>query len=196
MPHSLYLGSGIVQPRLREYDERNRLLPRQITSRDSVLDDGIDKGYYVPSLGAIKHSLTVSVFELAISLFTFALFVNSAILIVAGASPYNNPNALDADIFDIHDLLSKSISPAAGIILAPVGSLGGNRKHDRRPDGQRERAELEDQTMDAAPHNPKHHHRRSRGSLWAQCSAPWVTSDAEHHLAVCYRAAHLLYLPR
>ncbi|QKX63230.1 uncharacterized protein TRUGW13939_10399 [Talaromyces rugulosus] len=125
MPHSLYLGSGIVQPRLREYDERNRLLPRQITSRYSVLDDGIDKGYYVPSLGAIKHSLTVSVFELSISLFTFALFVNSAILIVAGASLYNNPNALDADIFGIHDLLSKSISPAAGIIFALALLLSG-----------------------------------------------------------------------
>ncbi|KAJ6038046.1 hypothetical protein N7460_007817 [Penicillium canescens] len=125
MPHSLYLGSGIVQPRLREYDERSRLLPRQLTSRYSVLDDGIDKGYYVPSLGAIKHSLTVSILELAISLFTFALFVNSAILIVAGASLYNNPDALDADIFGIHDLLSNSISPAAGMIFALALLLSG-----------------------------------------------------------------------
>ncbi|KAJ6066165.1 hypothetical protein N7444_000294 [Penicillium canescens] len=108
MPHSLYLGSGIVQPRLREYDERSRLLPRQLTSGYSVLDDGIDKGYY-----------------LAISLFTFALFVNSAILVVAGSSLYNNPDALDADIFGIHDLLSKSISPAAGIIFALALLLSG-----------------------------------------------------------------------
>ncbi|KAJ6037437.1 hypothetical protein N7444_010142 [Penicillium canescens] len=106
MPHSLYLGSGIVQPRLREYDERSRLLPRQLTS-----------GY--------SHSLTVSILELAISLFTFALFVNSAILVVAGSSLYNNPDALDADIFGIHDLLSKSISPAAGIIFALALLLSG-----------------------------------------------------------------------
>ncbi|CRG87191.1 Manganese transporter SMF1 [Talaromyces islandicus] len=125
MPHSLYLGSGIVQPRLREYDERNRLLPRQLTSGYSVLDDGIDKGYYVPSLGAIKHSLTLSILELAISLFTFALFVNSAILIIAGASLYNNSDALEADIFGIHDLLSKSISPAAGILFALALLLSG-----------------------------------------------------------------------
>lgn len=98
---------------------------RQLTSGHSFLDDGIDKGYYVPSLGAIKHSLTVSILELAISLFTFALFVNSAILIVAGASLYNNPDALDADIFGIHDLLSKSISPAAGIIFALALLLSG-----------------------------------------------------------------------
>ncbi|CDM30417.1 hypothetical protein DTO013E5_2623 [Penicillium roqueforti] len=125
MPHSLYLGSGIVQPRLREYDERSRLLPRQLASGYTVLDDGIDNGYYVPSLGAIKHSLTVSILELAISLFTFALFVNSAILIVAGAALYQNPLALEADIFGIHDLLSKSISPAAGIIFALALLLSG-----------------------------------------------------------------------
>lgn len=125
MPHSLYLGSGIVQPRLREYDERRRLLPRQLASGYSALDDSIDKGYYVPSLSAIKHSLTLSILELAVSLFTFALFVNSAILIVAGAALYNNPDALDADIFGIHDLLSKSISPAAGIIFALALLLSG-----------------------------------------------------------------------
>ncbi|KAJ6091154.1 hypothetical protein N7499_003305 [Penicillium canescens] len=71
------------------------------------------------------HSLTVSILELAISLFTFALFVNSAILVVAGSSLYNNPDALDADIFGIHDLLSKSISPAAGIIFALALLLSG-----------------------------------------------------------------------
>ncbi|KAI8664494.1 hypothetical protein NCS57_00489500 [Fusarium keratoplasticum] len=125
MPHSLYLGSGIVQPRLREYDERSGLLPRQLTSGSSILDEGIDKGYYVPSESAIKHSLKISIIDLATSLFTFALFVNSAILIVAGASLYNNPDALEADIFGIHDLLSKSISPAAGTIFALALLLSG-----------------------------------------------------------------------
>lgn len=125
MPHSLYLGSGIVQPRLREFDEQRSLLPRELASGSSAVDDGIDKGYYVPSLGAIQYSLKVSIFEVAISLFTFALFVNSAILIVAGASLYNNPEALDADIFGIHDLLSSSISPAAGTIFALALLLSG-----------------------------------------------------------------------
>lgn len=125
MPHSLYLGSGIVQPRLREYDERSGLLPSQLSSGSSLLDQGIDKGYYVPSESAIKHSLKISIIDPATSLFTFALFVNSAILIVAGASLYNNPDALEADIFGIHDLLSKSISPAAGTIFALALLLSG-----------------------------------------------------------------------
>merc|ERR1712000_408950 len=87
MPHSLYLGSGIVQPRLLDFDAKHGLLPE----RPSLSQDGgIDSGYYVPSVRAIRHSYAVSTVELAVSLFTFALFVNSAIVVVAGSSLYNN----------------------------------------------------------------------------------------------------------
>lgn len=120
MPHSLYLGSGIVQPRLRDYDEKHGLV-----APNSYVDDGVEKSTYVPSLRAIRHSLKVSTLELGIALFTFALFVNSAILIVAGVSLYDNKDAPDADIFSIHDLLSKSISPAAGTIFALALLLSG-----------------------------------------------------------------------
>ncbi|KAI1777077.1 natural resistance-associated macrophage protein [Hypoxylon cercidicola] len=120
MPHSLYLGSGIVQSRLKDFDEKSGLLPLEPASATSSTRDGKEgeKIHYVPSLSAIKHSLKYSYAEVALSLFSFALFVNSAILIVAGASLYNNPDALEADIFGIHDLLSASISPAAGTIFA------------------------------------------------------------------------------
>ncbi|EWY79948.1 manganese transporter [Fusarium oxysporum f. sp. radicis-lycopersici 26381] len=125
MPHSLYLGSGIVQPRLRDYDTRRGLLPPEPLTGASSINDGIDKAYYIPSLAAIRHSLKVSILELAIALFTFALFVNSAILIVSGVSLYNNPEALEADIFSIHALLSVSISPAAGTTFALALLLSG-----------------------------------------------------------------------
>lgn len=126
MPHSLYLGSGIVQPRLREYDAKRGLLPEEPhSSTSSTSDLGYDKVIYKPSHASIKHCLKYSITELAISLFTFALFVNSAILIVAGASLYQNPDALDADIFGIHDLLSQSISPAVGTIFALALLLSG-----------------------------------------------------------------------
>ncbi|CEJ91108.1 Putative Metal ion transporter metal ion transporter [[Torrubiella] hemipterigena] len=125
MPHSLFLGSGIVQPRLREYDAKRGLLPEEPSSSASSTMDEFDKVVYRPSHAAIKHSLKYSITELAISLFTFALFVNSAILIVAGASLYQNEEALDADIFGIHDLLSQSISPAAGTIFALALLLSG-----------------------------------------------------------------------
>ncbi|KAJ2898047.1 manganese transporter [Zalerion maritima] len=146
MPHSLSLGSGIVQPRLREYDERKGLLPPEplpssssssasaaaASSASSGMEE--NKGYYVPSLAAINHSLRVSVAELAVSLLTLALFVSSAILVVAGASPYDNETAKDgADIFAIHDLLVGSISPPPpprraaffALALLPSGASAG-----------------------------------------------------------------------
>lgn len=121
MPHSLYLGSGIVQPRLRAYDEKHGLIPQNETG-DEFEDE---KEHYVPSLKAIRHSYRTSTIELAIALFTFALFVNSAIVIVAGVSLYNNPEAPQADIFSIHKLLSTSISRAAGTIFALALLLSG-----------------------------------------------------------------------
>ncbi|KAM0323342.1 hypothetical protein ACHAQA_008935 [Verticillium albo-atrum] len=127
MPHSLYLGSGIVQPRLREYDVKHGLVP--VDSSPGLSGDAGDaddeKKQYIPSLKAIRHALGVSSVELAIALFTFALFVNSAILIVAGVSLYDNPEAPEADIFSIHKLLSESISPAAGTIFALALLLSG-----------------------------------------------------------------------
>lgn len=120
MPHSIFLGSGVVQSRLRQFD--------------------IDKGYadestpfgstggeikYRPSLYAIKSCLNYSVVELVLSLFTFALFVNSSILIVAGSSLSGISDIGDADLFGIYKLLSTSISPASGPVFAISLLLSG-----------------------------------------------------------------------
>ncbi|CAP66627.1 uncharacterized protein PODANS_4_8650, partial [Podospora anserina S mat+] len=113
MPHSLYLGSGVVQARLWEFDKRMGLVPAT-GEGEREEEDGL-KGY-IPSLEAIRHSMKYSVAELALALFSFALFVNSAILIVAGAALYGE--AVDADLFGIHDLLSRSIAPVAGTVFA------------------------------------------------------------------------------
>jgi len=123
MPRSLYLGSGIVQARLFDFDKQSGLLPptpRVDSAVSSVNADsvGSSRKIYMPSVTAIQHSLKYSVAELVICLFTFALFVNSAILIVAGASLYGAPEALDADLFGIHRLLSSSIGKGAGTVFA------------------------------------------------------------------------------
>jgi len=118
MPHSLYLGSGIVQPRLLEYDRQHGIVSPSVNSTS-------EKEVYYPSLPAIKSCLKFSIAELAISLFTFALFVNSAILITAGASLSGSTNASDADLFGIYRLLSSSIAPAAGTIFALALLLSG-----------------------------------------------------------------------
>ncbi|KAI4089802.1 MAG: hypothetical protein LQ348_006634 [Seirophora lacunosa] len=121
MPHSLYLGSGVVQSRLRHFD----VMAGNITASESTTSDASEKTIYRPSLSAIQSCLTHSTVEVALSLFTFALFVNSAILIVAGASLYSNPEAGTADLFGIYALLTRTLAPAAGTIFALALLLSG-----------------------------------------------------------------------
>ncbi|EFQ88998.1 hypothetical protein CFE70_007306 [Pyrenophora teres f. teres 0-1] len=121
MPHSLYLGSGIVQPRLRDFDDNHN----STSFYDGDTGSLIDELKYKPSLAAIKHCMSYSIIELTVSLFTFALFVNSAIVIVAGASLYGQSEAADADLFSIHSLLSRSVAPAAGTLFALALLLSG-----------------------------------------------------------------------
>lgn len=101
MPHSLYLGSSLVKSRLNDFDMKKYGKLRQ-----------------TPSVSAIKYTLNYSYAELIISLFLIATFVNSAILIVAGATLYGQEDAEDADLLSIYRLLSQYISPAAGLIFA------------------------------------------------------------------------------
>ncbi|KAL9044602.1 MAG: hypothetical protein Q9214_002273 [Letrouitia sp. 1 TL-2023] len=121
MPHSLYLGSGMVQPRLRHFDTKagNFTAVHQQPSTEAA------KVSYRPSLAAIRSCLTLSTVEVGLSLFTFALFVNSAILIVAGASLSSDSSAESADLFGVHDLLSRTLAPAAGTVFALALLLSG-----------------------------------------------------------------------
>lgn len=109
-----------MQSRLRQFDIDNGYVDASIPFGSS---DGEIK--YRPSVTAIRGCLRYSIVELALSLFTFALFVNSSILVVAGASLSGNSDAADADLFGIHKLLSQSISPAAGTIFAIALLLSG-----------------------------------------------------------------------
>ncbi|KAA8648739.1 hypothetical protein EYZ11_008051 [Aspergillus tanneri] len=120
MPHSMFLGSGVVQSRLKDFDVTQGYV-------DASVCIGSTGGEveYRPSLHAIRGCMKYSIIELTLSLFTFALFVNSAILIVAGASLYGTSGADDADLWGIHNLLSKSISSAAGLVFALALLLSG-----------------------------------------------------------------------
>lgn len=118
MPHSIFLGSGVVQPRLKHFDQQNGHIA---VAEES--DDESEK--YQPSIYAIRACLKYSIVELGSSLFTFALFINSAILIVSGSSLYPQTAATDADLFGIHQLLSKNLSKAAGTVFALALLLSG-----------------------------------------------------------------------
>lgn len=142
MPHSLYLGSSLVQSRLKDYDLKNGHIQGNVnsdgeydtqSSQVSLSSDPLPNTHnkfllmsdgtllakkYRPSYGAIKYCLTYSYTELILSLFIIAVFVNSAILIVAGSTLYGKPDAEDADLLSIYEMLSHYISPAAGMVFA------------------------------------------------------------------------------
>ena len=118
MPHSLYLGSGMVQPRLREFDVKAGNRVPDVTNSSS-------KVFYRPSIAAIRSCMSYSIAEIVISLSVFALFVNSAILIVAGTSLSSTSAAESGDLFGIHGLLSKTLAPAAGTVFALALLLSG-----------------------------------------------------------------------
>lgn len=112
MPHSLYLGSGVVQPRLREYDVKNgNYMPTEDDAENNHEN-------YRPSLNAINDTLSYTMAELLISLFTVALFVNCAILVVSGATLYGQTQeTTDADLFSIYNLLCNTLSKSAGTVF-------------------------------------------------------------------------------
>lgn len=130
MPHSLFLGSALVQSRLKEYDEQHGRpvpsdsdddapqLPNTTSKFRSISDGSALARRYRPSHDAIKYCLNFSYAELVFSLFVIAVFVNAAILIVAGSTLFNKPDAEDADLLSIYEMLSYYISPAAGLVFA------------------------------------------------------------------------------
>ena len=111
MPHTLYLGSGLVQARMRDFDRKNEKY-HEVRASDSKYAIML----YRPSLSAIKSCMAYSIAELCITLFIVAVFVNSAILIVAAASL--SEEAGDADLYGIYEIFVGSISQASGTIFA------------------------------------------------------------------------------
>lgn len=145
MPHSLYLGSGLVQTRLKDYDVKHgHFVPPQKKIRNSLdhqeqplVENEQEvpvsdlEEHYRPSIYAINDTMTYTIMELVISLFTVALFVNATILIVAGTTMDRSRNdrllgmrdddsddESDADLFTIYHLLTIHLSPTAGTVFA------------------------------------------------------------------------------
>ncbi|KAG7696661.1 hypothetical protein KL951_003117 [Ogataea haglerorum] len=130
MPHSLYLGSGVVQARMKAFDMKRGLYTPPVAKKKkkgllcNTIEADSAEVRYVPSIEAIDGTMSYIIAEMVISLITVALFVNAAILIVAGSAlsqPMDDDGDGDlenADLFTLHYLLSSQLSKAAGTVFA------------------------------------------------------------------------------
>lgn len=133
MPHALYVGTALSRARLHDFDTKNSLVQQE----DSSPNASSDTLSYRPSVQAIKSCLTSSIVELSLTLFTVAIFVNSALVIIAGSAFHKIPTSDDGpittdidrrdadepgefsdDLYDLYNLFSTTITPAAGIMFA------------------------------------------------------------------------------
>lgn len=115
MPHAIYMGTALPRSRLQEFDEK---LGVSTGSTAGLIAVNSTEGLYQPSLKAIRQSLSYSIAELCLTLFAVAVFVNSALIIISGASFYSPGGDVSEDIYSLYDLFSTVISPAAGVLLA------------------------------------------------------------------------------
>ncbi|KAG0309488.1 hypothetical protein BGZ98_002000 [Dissophora globulifera] len=134
MPHNLYLHSSIVK--LRTTRELNKLASSQAsmsstsdlmtTEQRQVLDE--DKGAISMKHSTIRSTLKYTFWDSTVAL-TFALYVNSAILIVSAATfKYKYPeqdNSGLADFFSAFQLLSQALGKAAGYVFAVALLMAG-----------------------------------------------------------------------
>ncbi|KAF3918650.1 hypothetical protein AA313_de0204892 [Arthrobotrys entomopaga] len=115
MPHTIYLGSSLVQARLRDFDVKTK---HYELPEDSDDDEKEATVIYRPSLAAIKSCMSYSIAELCSTLLIVAIFVNSAILIVAAASFPDDDDAEDADLGTLYQIFYETISPTAATLFA------------------------------------------------------------------------------
>lgn len=151
MPHALYVGTALSRSRLYDFDAKHghpttatinttntttttTPAPTSPTSSSSTLDQPPP---YRPSLQAIRACLRYSIAELCVTLFTIAVFVNSALLIIAGTAFYQPPSTSPTsppgeeqeisssdtssdseDLYSLHALFTTLISPPAGTLFA------------------------------------------------------------------------------
>ncbi|CAG8532278.1 3938_t:CDS:2 [Paraglomus brasilianum] len=120
MPHNIYLHSHLVKVRKNKehIDGFNAMIEKE------------DNGETPPTTAEVFKKVTYSTIKMSVLdssvALTFALFVNSAILIVAAANFFYSDSQQEvADLFDAHRLLSRYLSPAAGILFALALLIAG-----------------------------------------------------------------------
>jgi metal iron transporter len=110
MPHALYVGSSIARPRLLDYDVKYSMTSYKEASNEST------DVLYRPSLRAIDSCLKYSAWELVLTIFVVAIFVNSALVVIAGTAFYNEDGF--TDLISLYQLFQSEISNVAAVVFA------------------------------------------------------------------------------
>ncbi|KAI8621023.1 NRAMP family [Chytriomyces sp. MP71] len=114
MPHNLYLHSSIVRYRSNNDSEGLGSISELPPQPETISQDIVHPMKRLHTIGQnIKYSNLDSIFALY-----GALFINSAILIVASAEFYKTGDGKVAEIKDASLLLVKHLGPAAGFAFA------------------------------------------------------------------------------
>jgi metal iron transporter len=124
MPHALYVGTALSRSRLHDYDAKHTTVSQSQSpiASSSTLQEPTSS--YRPSLRAIRACLRYSIAELCVTLFTVAVFVNSALVIIAGTAFYQPPSPdsdseeVSSDLYTLHALFHTTISPSAATLFA------------------------------------------------------------------------------
>jgi metal iron transporter len=109
MPHALYVGSAIAQPRLLDYDRRHHIT----TYHQGQTPTNI---FYRPSLRAINSTLRYAAWDLGLSIFVIGLFVNSALEIISGAAFAQDEDF--TDLYSLYNLFQTDINQLAATAFA------------------------------------------------------------------------------
>lgn len=128
VPHTLYLGSGLVQGRLRDFDVQSGRLPADLPPSPAGDGNLRHPKTHQPSVAAVRHCLRHSNVALFFCLF-ISLIVSSAVLVVSGASFYGGGHwRLDAEqaFFDgIRHMVYNRFYPLAGVGFISALILSG-----------------------------------------------------------------------
>ncbi|KAK0454105.1 putative transporter of the NRAMP family [Desarmillaria tabescens] len=122
MPHGLFLGSALAtQDRVaaisvEEEEEEPEKLRQRIRSVFRLTPISPPQTLTNNSLSFIKLHLYHGIADLVLSLFCFAIVINSLILILAGATL--PATAQTASLFDAYDLIRTAVSPSAATLFA------------------------------------------------------------------------------
>ncbi|CAG8559206.1 10437_t:CDS:2, partial [Scutellospora calospora] len=127
MPHNLYLHSHLIK--VRKYREESNVL----NDIDNSLEaNQVESDQMIHSVKMMIKKITYGTIKLSsldssVAL-TFALFINSAILIVAATNFYYNNDSTSARVaglFDAYNLLTKYLGGSAGVIFALALLISG-----------------------------------------------------------------------